>query len=328
MPLHGFQGDGYAAAKTWVRFFVPYEHYHANRLLFSQRVGHLKVQNPHRDSWVTNPLNALVLWIALSPVRPGNGMLFYPDLWDRTIPHDGYEQRGFRIARQMRLGRPLNVRLDPGDMLLFSGEHLHSSELNRTDATRYVLSFRMSLSPPRYGEGNRWVAYNDLRMTPKPWAWMRGWRCRLTKTYVRFLLQRRLGYWLRQKLSRDARGLPAADRNAVHGQIETNRQGNPGVVPEFSATDLNSLRIGEIVPVSDAYCVARTEQGVFVFSRFCPHEGADLAGADLKGDHLYCPWHNLRFDLPTGTQACRSLANLDVFRVDQLSGKMVKAHRA
>ena len=231
----------------------------------------------------------------------------------------------------MRLGMPLNVRLDPGDMLLFSGEHLHSSELNRTDSTRYVISFRMSLSPPQYGEGNRWIAYND--MASKPWVWMRGWRCRLTKTYMRFLLQRRLGYWLRQRLSLNSRRLPVANRDALRDQIETGRRHNPNVLPAISATDLRLLRIGEIIPVSDTYCAVRTEQGVFLFSRFCPHEGADLAGAYLKGKHIHCPWHNLRFDLATGTQACRSLANLDVFRIDQgqaasVSGKTVKARHA
>ena len=36
----------------------------------------------------------------------------------------------------------------------------------------------------------------------------------------------------------------------------------------------------------------------------CPHAGASLAGGDLEGDSVVCPWHYAEFSLETGAVGC------------------------
>jgi len=44
----------------------------------------------------------------------------------------------------------------------------------------------------------------------------------------------------------------------------------------------------------------------------CPHEGASLAGGEVRDGELSCPQHHLRFDLRTG--ACRQTPRLGLSR--------------
>jgi len=103
--IAGYRGPLYVGDKVWVRFFVPHDHYMENRKLFSTRVGHLRTQNPHRDSWVTNPVNSIAIWFAIGRVLPGNGMLFYPGYWGRPVDHPNYEGRALRIDPHLSIRR-------------------------------------------------------------------------------------------------------------------------------------------------------------------------------------------------------------------------------
>ena len=50
-------------------------------------------------------------------------------------------------------------------------------------------------------------------------------------------------------------------------------------------------------------------------SRYCPHQGADLAQGFVKDGKLRCPWHNLPFD-KHGKQPCSKMKNLKCFSKD------------
>lgn len=314
--LGGHRGPFYISGKVWVRFFVPHDCYAENQELFSGRVGHLSIQNPHQDSWFTNPRNAIVMWIAMSEVIPGNGMLIYPLKWGHDVPHEDYEKNGFRVDASLRPGPAMDFRLRPGDILMFSGEHLHSSEINRIDKTRFVISFRFTLSPPRYGEGNRWVVYRDTRFLDTPLQFLAGLRSGFSTACLQYLLIRRFGYWLSQRSLR-IRGKtvskPESGSPNDNGLAVCNREGGAPMPTDFANKIPRDLEVGEIRAISDALCAARTATDTVVFSRHCPHQGADLAGGSLRGEKLYCPWHNLEFDLKTGVQPCRSLSNLQVW---------------
>lgn len=82
------------------------------------------------------------------------------------------------------------------------------------------------------------------------------------------------------------------------------------------ALDLAALRPGQVCAVSDALCAVRTERGLFVLPRRCPHEGADLAYGWVDGGRLRCPAHHLPIDPETGTTPCRSLGTLPVRRLE------------
>jgi hypothetical protein len=70
----------------------------------------------------------------------------FPDVRARRLARDVHG----RLVPGQRIGPPLDVALDPGDALIFDGEHLHASQLNRTEESRVVVSYRAVLGIPRY----------------------------------------------------------------------------------------------------------------------------------------------------------------------------------
>ena len=64
--------------------------------------------------------------------------------------------------------------------------------------------------------------------------------------------------------------------------------------------------VGSLDPVTtfkhDAHqlCLVATEDGVHAIDNRCPHEGYPLAGGEVKGCVLTCPWHNWKFDVTSG----------------------------
>lgn len=303
----GFAENFYSCGKLWVRFLLPQDAAAPYADLFASRMGHLKPQNPHRDSFFTNPTNGIAIWMAIGKVSPGNGMLMYPDIGRRFVASPDYLENGFKIAPSEPLGRPMNFALEPGDALLFDIEQFHSSEVNITSETRYVITAKFALEPPTFPEGDRWLVHRDDRLMGTPFEFMASLRSRLTATYVKYLLRRRLLYWfklLRQRLF----GTPIK-RSVSPPPLEA-PQRNHAVAD--GQVDLSSLKEGEIRAVSEDYCVARSDEGVFAFSRRCPHEGADLACGYIEHGDIRCAWHNLPFDLKSGEQPCRSMGNLNI----------------
>lgn len=301
----------YVADKTWLRFFVPQDIYQQHQARFAKRIGHLRLQHPHRDSWFTNPSNALVLWAAISPVRHGNGMLIWPRMWGKDIDHHAFEARGHKINQRLQPGQPLSFALEPGDLLLFSGEHYHASELNRTDETRVVVSFRLTVGPPKYGEGARFVAYRSLARLNTGLSWLAGLRSRCTSTYLKYLWQRRLTYSVK-------RHLPFFASAYTTPTLQTK---TTDTAPLPNTIQLPTLQADEIAPISEYYCVAQTATGPVLFERHCPHEGADLSCGHIQDGYLHCPAHNLRFDLTDGHQACASIEDLKIVPLRRLGDK-------
>ena len=62
-------------------------------------------------------------------------------------------------------GKPQTFDLNPGDMLLFNGEHVHASELNVTQDTRVVLTTRFCLKKPTFTEGGNSIWINSRNYT-------------------------------------------------------------------------------------------------------------------------------------------------------------------
>lgn len=110
---------------------------------FASREGFLTPRDVHVDSWFNTALNSVNLWMAITPVQRGNGLILYPDAFRRPLLHDGHT-----LLPGQHTGDPVDLALDPGAILLFAG-HLHASQPNATDATRFVLTKRFSAGPPR-----------------------------------------------------------------------------------------------------------------------------------------------------------------------------------
>lgn len=59
--------------------------------------------------------------------------------------------------------------------------------------------------------------------------------------------------------------------------------------------------VAEVTVADRTFCVARSQGQWFGFAPTCPHAGAPLVDAYLKGNgQIVCPVHGLRFDLRKG----------------------------
>ncbi|MFJ2028478.1 phytanoyl-CoA dioxygenase family protein [Streptosporangium sp. NPDC087985] len=120
--------------------------------------------HPHRDTWYSAPLSQVNWWIPIFEVVPENVMTFHPRYWDSPVKngshrYDYYEwNRTSRFNAAQHIGkdtreqpRPeepieLEPRVtlvpEPGGVMIFSGNQLHSSVPNTSGKTRFSIDFR------------------------------------------------------------------------------------------------------------------------------------------------------------------------------------------
>ncbi|WP_035804983.1 phytanoyl-CoA dioxygenase family protein [Kitasatospora mediocidica] len=126
--------------------------------------GFLIPTDAHVDSWFNTAVNSVNLWMAVSGVRRDNGLLLWPQAYRSPLRHDGV-----RLLPGQPIGSPVEVELDPGDLLLFAGDQLHATRPNTGDRTRWVVTKRICLGPPRYHpHATGWVPYLDPRLLGTP----------------------------------------------------------------------------------------------------------------------------------------------------------------
>ena len=122
---------------------------------------------PHRDTWGSNLMPQVNLWGPVFPLDPGATMVIWPTLFDRPVPNTSAEWDLERLreapGRHPLLpvlrgpvdGAPeLPILIAPGDLLCFSGAHLHASRPNRTGRVRVSVDSRtVDLDDLRAGRG-------------------------------------------------------------------------------------------------------------------------------------------------------------------------------
>jgi nitrite reductase/ring-hydroxylating ferredoxin subunit len=293
----------YFERKPNVRFHIPYD-IAANQLKnykqFAKRRGDGKItpHNPHRDSWVDCPANLINVWVAVGPVSTGNGLTIYPESYRSDIKHTGPY-----ISADQKPGRALTFDMAAGDVLLFHGDQVHGSEINTTNNTRHVISFRITFKKPLYTHGHyHHYAYSALAggpldlfaEVPQNLAW----------SYIDYrtrLVFRKLGELVGGSKPNGKPARPRPDGDAV-------ADGDNLSLP------LAGIETGQIKALSAKVCLARMENGEFrAFSRFCPHQGSDLSLGVIDKGEIMCPWHNLPLDPATGGSPCESLKKLQLY---------------
>ncbi len=258
-------------ANTVVRFIVPHDVLHRGYAHFRRHLGKLDLHGPHHDYWQGVATNAINVWMALGRVRPGNGLALYPNLWGKTLP------RGVSHVRDdQHLGTPLVVSCDPGDVVFFHSHHMHSSILNHTDETRFVITGRFTVDEPRHPRRDpaQQLDYFDSERVGEI-------------TGAEALIPKR-----------------PLDADASFPITSVTRP-----VREVHAPDeLATLAEGEIAAYGPRHVAMRHGGRVHVLSRFCPHQGADMSLGRLTPEGtLVCPWHVHPFDIRTGVGACTML---------------------
>lgn len=63
------------------------------------------------------------------------------------------------------------------------------------------------------------------------------------------------------------------------------------------------------------YAVFVTHDGksVRVIDNSCPHASGNLAGGEVEGDVVSCPWHHWKFDLTSGVCVHSDLARVRIY---------------
>lgn len=299
--------DYYFETAPNVRFHIPYDSARRNAGAYADFAkrrgeGKLTAHGPHRDSWLDCPDNGVNIWIAFGRVKKGNGLTVFAREYHKTQSHT---EKG-SVTDDVALTEPAAFDLEPGDCILFHTDHLHGSELNRTQETRFVISFRVTLDKPHFPrEHHHSYRYSGLASGPfRAFATLPSiLQPSFAKSGFRRLRKRLLG-----------RHAPPTPKPAS------------GALPPVFARDLAK---GEIRAVDAKSCVARLGDGSIVaFSRRCAHEGADLANGYVVDNHVVCPWHNLPYDPVSGTSPCAALRTRTMASLVLEDGRIAIAPRA
>ncbi|MBK6721058.1 MAG: phytanoyl-CoA dioxygenase family protein [Sphingomonadales bacterium] len=278
--------DYYFETAPNVRFHIPYDSARQNAGAYANFVkkrgeGKLTAHGPHRDSWLDCPDNGVNIWIAFGHVQKGNGLTVFVKEYNKT---QSFTEKG-SVTDDVALTEPVAFDLDPGDCVLFHTDHLHGSELNRTQETRFVISFRVTLDKPHFPREHH-HSYRYSGLASGPFRALATLPSILQPSFARSGIRRvrkRLLGWRSQPVPNPANG----------------------ALPPVFAKDLVE---GEIRAIDAKSCVARLGDGTIVaFSRRCPHEGADLANGFVVDNHIVCPWHNLPYDPVSGASPCATL---------------------
>ena len=112
----------------------------------------------HRDTWGSNVLAQVNWWTPLEPITAERTIAFYPAYWSRPIANssadwdlDEIRERRARGEEVEIVPEPtepvdtaseLRMVIEPGDLLCFSGAHLHASVPNTSGERRVSVELR------------------------------------------------------------------------------------------------------------------------------------------------------------------------------------------
>lgn len=120
---------------------------------------------PHRDSWYAGPKSQLNFWFPIFDIDLNSTFVIYPNYWQKNILNSSenfdYEmwKKKFRFTANKHIktdtrNHPLpleevdktqefRVDCNAGDLVIFSGCHLHGSIPNASNKTRFSIDFRI-----------------------------------------------------------------------------------------------------------------------------------------------------------------------------------------
>ena len=109
----------------------------------------------HRDTWSSNVYAQTNWWAPIYAITPGRTMAFYGEYWDKPLENTsgGWDLEEIRAgkpgipvvpepAEEVGTASELRLVIEPGDLLCFSGAHLHASVPNTTGVARFSVEVR------------------------------------------------------------------------------------------------------------------------------------------------------------------------------------------
>ncbi len=120
--------------------------------------------HPHRDTWYSAPLCQLNWWMPIYDFEAGQGMAFHPRYWTQPVDNSSADFNYYqwnavgrknaaqhvktdsrvqpRSQEQLELDPQIRLVVPAGGIIVFSGNHLHSSVRNETEVARWSIDFR------------------------------------------------------------------------------------------------------------------------------------------------------------------------------------------
>jgi hypothetical protein len=115
----------------------------------------------HRDTWSSNVLQQVNWWATMRPLSAERTIAFFPAYWSRPIENTSADWDLDVVRKRRRTGErdedipivpeptepvdqssELRLVIEPGDLLCFSGAHLHASVPNTSRKARYSVELR------------------------------------------------------------------------------------------------------------------------------------------------------------------------------------------
>ena len=105
----------------------------------------------HRDTWSSNIYAQTNWWTPILPITRERTIALYPAYWSRPLANTSATWDLERVREMPIVPRPtepvdadseLRIVIEPGDLLCFSGAHLHASVPNTSGVTRFSVELR------------------------------------------------------------------------------------------------------------------------------------------------------------------------------------------
>jgi hypothetical protein len=109
----------------------------------------------HRDTWSSNVYSQTNWWAPIYPITSGRTIAFYGDYWEKLLKNTSADWDLEEIrsgtskaplvpepAEDVDTASEFRPVIEPGDLLCFSGAHLHASVPNATGLTRFSIEAR------------------------------------------------------------------------------------------------------------------------------------------------------------------------------------------
>ena len=109
-----------------------------------KQIGNLNFINAHRDTWASNLFEQINWWFPLFDIEDENSLFFYPNYFNKNIKNnsDIWTFEKYKNNKKTFISTPiiteeinelekLVIKIDEGDILCFSGHHLHGSNLGK-----------------------------------------------------------------------------------------------------------------------------------------------------------------------------------------------------
>ena len=135
----------------------------------------------HRDTWSSNIYAQANWWAPILPITRERTIALYPGYWLRPLGNTSATWDLERLREMPIVPTPtepvdtdseLRIVIEPGDLLCFSGAHLHASVPNTSGATRF--SFELRTVTAEDVQARRGAPNVDGEAPRVAWRWFTG----------------------------------------------------------------------------------------------------------------------------------------------------------